>query len=357
MDLKLKKYIDRLIEENNISKLKEVLQTKLLHKKNDYLLELLSLVEILLGNFQNSLNYLNQIENKSEGVIEYIKFLKGSIKEKYMPLYNDLLKGIGEKEEIQEILQKLEEILPNVELYQLASLYYLDKNEKEQSLKYIEKALELDSCNKESLRISDFILQKQIPEIKNSKNKYGVYFLILGLLGILFGFYEKYSLENKINLKNIEFKKLEKVNQQSTVNLNQLKEELKLEKNKNLKLQKEKNINIVKNEVVEPEKIDETLILKNDFTAKELFNKGLKLRKEQKYSQALKYFEILSESNEDSIYSRESMFWLGKTYENLGRMNEAIKVFNSYLIKYSNTQIYTHEVKTLLKKYEAGGVK
>ncbi|MGL5125982.1 MAG: hypothetical protein ACRC0Y_06425 [Fusobacteriaceae bacterium] len=191
----LRAKIDKLTVEKNLSKLKEVLYESLLNSKSPIILELLSLVEGALGNFENSLKLLNKIDNKTESAEKYKKFILEKIKTEYLPKYNELIDRITSQKDIDDLFNELEELSPNVNLYEIVSLYSIEKGEILKSKEYLQKGLEIDAYNKNLLRIKNHILEKE-KFIVPKKSKKNLLFLFLALLGISFGIYEKQKVQS-----------------------------------------------------------------------------------------------------------------------------------------------------------------
>lgn len=342
MDIILKKEIDKLIVENNLSKLKELLYEKLITSKSSSILELLALVEGALGNFRNSLKLLNRVENKTEIGKKYLSFILEEIKPKYLLKYNQLIQKIQNNEGIEDLVKELEELAPNVSLFELLSLYYLDKGNFSKSKEYIQKGLLIDKFNEKICKIESYILEKETKSLVNTKkSKASLVLLLVSLAAISFGIYEKQ--------KGI---KIEGNNSNNLVLMEKMKKDLELEK-KNIKevtITKYKEVKVEEKIIKEKEIVETRDFIVQDFSAREIFNKGMSLRKRKKYEQALKYFEVLTLNSEDTIYKREAIFWLGRSYEDTGEIEKAKQTYNMYLQNYLDISNYKQEIKNRLRK-------
>ncbi|MGL4997550.1 MAG: tetratricopeptide repeat protein [Cetobacterium sp.] len=341
---KFSEEIALLIDERNISQLRETLYVSLNKYKNNSILEMLSLVEGFLGNFQDSLNLIKGLGDERWKNNEYYLFLTGPIKEKYLPKYNVFIESWESKEdkEITLIIQELEDIFSNIELYHLGCLIYLKKNNLQEAKKYLEKGLKIDILNKNLLKIKASILElEQERSQKPKKNKSNVVVVAAALIFFAFSTYNYIEKKGDSNLKD---QKISLLNTENSSYKNQLKDlEHRIENIGN----QEKIVTVTKK--------NQEKTLENDFTPRELFLKGKELRKEKKYDKSIKYLEIsMNNSPKNSTYNREAMFWLGRSYQDSDNKIEAIKIFEKYQSDYLETSIYRGEVERRLKKLNLG---
>lgn len=353
ISISLEKEILTLIELNELSKLREILYISLNKQYNINLLKLLSLIEGALGNFQTSLDiFLNNPQLKEE-IKEFYLFLIKDIKNEYIPKFNKLIKLIKTKEKgIEELLISLEKIFPNVDLYYVITLYYIDIQNFKKANFYLNKGLDIDKSNLLFFQLKDNILKDNYI---NKHNKIKKYIPVLSVL-ILFGLIG-YSIKNNYSLNLLEKNnQIISLKNQQKMSIKTTKENtsnfIKKLENKNLYiLNLNKTINNLKNLNKQQQvQILESNLFESGYTSKELFLKGLKLRKEKKYNIAIECFKMSIQKSENSIYKRESIFWLAKTYENINKQIKAIEYYKLYLNLYPKINIYKKDIQNSLNQ-------
>ncbi len=277
--------IIELIKKNRLSDLKSFLLENDKYKKSIQLKEILGLIELSLGNISESLNYFEKENSET-----FYSFVCNELRLTYVPKFNVLLDKIKNNENIQEEELYLENTLPNVELYIILSLYYIKNKERKKAQEYISKGLLIDSRNQSLLEL------KKISEKNKSR------LILVGSIGI---FICVLSLISNNYLKQMSTIKNEYNNLQIRLNF-------EVEKNKLLST----TINNIKSPEVKPE---EFKFLLNDFDEKELYLKAKKFRKNKVYDKSIEYYEYVLNSNGNSIYTREALFWYARTLEDSGK--------------------------------------
>lgn len=308
--------IIELIKKNRLSDLKSFLLENDKYKKSIQLKEILGLIELSLGNISESLNYFEKENSET-----FYSFVSNELRLTYVPKFNVLLDKIKNNENIQEEELYLENTLPNVELYIILSLYYIKNKERKKAQEYISKGLLIDSRNQSLLEL------KKISEKNKSR------LILVGSIGI---FICVLSLISNNYLKQMSTIKNEYNNLQIRLNF-------EVEKNKLLST----TINNIKSPEVKPE---EFKFLLNDFDEKELYLKAKKFRKNKVYDKSIEYYEYVLNSNGNSIYTREALFWYARTLEDSGKYLQALENFRLYLEKYRDTDVYITETEARIKK-------
>ncbi|MBP6713968.1 MAG: hypothetical protein KA157_08530 [Aliarcobacter sp.] len=305
-----------LIENKKLSELKMFLLENEKYKRNSDLKEILGLIELSLGNFNESLNYFDK-----ENSANFYSFVYDELRLSYIPKYNTLLEKIRNNQTIQEEEVYLEKFLPNVELYHLIALYYLKNRKHNKAKEYINKGLSIDSSN-----FSLINLQKGIKK-STSKSRW---IMLIGFFICLV------AVINSTYNKHFEIIKNEN---------NKIKSELNFKTDEN-KFLNATITNIKKNE----SNLKNSNLLINDFSEREIYLKAIKFRKSKNYTKAREYFVYVLDREKNSVYSREALFWHARTLEDSGKNDEALKNYRLYLDKYINTDIYVKETISRIKK-------
>lgn len=307
-----------LINKNKISDGIEILK----NSKNTYNLKLLGLLFCISGEFEKAYSIFFKLEDSEEKISEYLFYLEETIKNEYIPKYNRLVKLIQENKEFKEIEKlfiELEEKFANVDLYNIATLFYLNQNNIKIAYNYYMKLNKLDSSYKKNNEFEAFFNSKKL------KNKIKInYFLQIFLLGIVIFFINKnITLKEGINLKNKENISLEEKIQ--TIQ----------SKNRELLKSKEKNsMNREKEVVIEKIIIPEEEIFTND----EIYNLILKRFKQNNYKEVLNICKKLKEEELPEYKAKEILFLKGMSYEKLSQNIAALKCYQEFLKQYNKEQ-------------------
>ena len=341
-----------LINKNKISDGIEILK----NSKNTYNLKLLGLLFCISGEFEKAYSIFFKLEDSEEKISEYLFYLEETIKNEYIPKYNRLVKLIQENKEFKEIEKlfiELEEKFANVDLYNIATLFYLNQNNIKIAYNYYMKLNKLDSSYKKNNEFEAFFNSKKL------KNKIKInYFLQIFLLGIVIFFINKnITLKEGINLKNkikinyflqifllgiVIFFINKNITLKEGINLKN-KENISLEekiqtiqsKNRELLKSKEKNsMNREKEVVIEKIIIPEEEIFTND----EIYNLILKRFKQNNYKEVLNICKKLKEEELPEYKAKEILFLKGMSYEKLSQNIAALKCYQEFLKQYNKEQ-------------------
>jgi|GEM_PF-1252217 len=345
-----------LIEVNNITNAVNELEKSVYLNPNDSdSLNVLGLCCYFLCDFNSAFLYwkrsseINKSDNRSR---LYLEFLQSNKFNNLVIQYNNGLEKINE-EKIDEAISIFENIskgFPDlIEPYIILGLchYYLQDTKK--AFDYWQKARYRDRGN---MKLNDYLLciQSQTPEWHYARNsitfiyRYAAAIIISALL-IFGGYYygnfrnkvykdeymnlinkEKHYIEEIANLKNSEKKKTEEYEI--------LNEQLKI-------LQDEKS-NMEK-KIKEPEapnvKEDSgiTLPVKNE---QSMFEQAMHLYYAGDYSNALERFKSISEYGIEDHLVAESMYFAARCYEKSDDIENSIKLYKEYILKYRERNYY-----------------
>lgn len=307
-----------LIKENKISSGIEVLTGS----RNSYTLKVLGLLFCISGDFKKAYSIFFDLKDKEEKISEYLFFLEGTIKNDYIPKYNHMVELIQKKQdssEIEKILIELEKISPNVDLYNIATLFYLSQGNINTARSYYMKLKEMDSSFKNNDKFEVFFQNKKMTKKLVLNHSLQIILLIVSALFITKNLNLKENLNSKVR---------------ETINLEKKLEKMAVEKEELIKSQ-EKNI-----EVIEPKEIltKSSLIEEKLFTNNELYNLALKRFRENKYNEVLKISKKVDTSQLPEYKAKELLFIKGLTYEKLSQRELSLNCYKEFLEKYNKSQ-------------------
>lgn len=329
-----------LIDKNKISDAIELLK----ESKNTYILKLLGLLFCVSGEFEKAYSIFLKLNKKEEKVSEYLFYLEDIIKKEYIPKYNHLVKLIQENKnfkEIESLLKELEKKFMNVELYNIATLFYLSQNNIKVAYSYYIKLSKLDTSYKNNSEFEAFFDNKRL------KNKIKInYFLGVCLFGTALFFVNKnLKLKEDITLKDKENISLAK-----KIQIVQAKNKELFEINENISIDKEKNVKEI---------IIEKVIVKNNeelLTNDEIYSLALKRFKQNNYNETLKICDKIITEQLSEYKAKEILFIKGISYEKLLQKEAALKCYKEFLDKYNKNQYkdYIKIIKQKIIKLEKG---
>ena len=325
-----------LINENKISSAIEILK----NSKNIYNLKLLGLLFCISGEFEKAYSIFFKLKDKEEKISEYLSYLEETIRNEYIPKYNRLVKLIQENkgfDEIEKLFIELEKKFSNVDLYNIATTFYLSRNNTEIAYSYYIKLNNLDSSYKRNNEFEAFFNSKKLKN-KIKRN----YFLQIFLLGIVIFFINK-----NITLKeNIKLKNKENISLEEKIQIIQTKNKELLKSNKKISMNKEKEVVIEK--IIIPE---EELLTNN-----EIYNLILKRFKQNNYKEVLNICKKLKEEELPEYKAKEILFIKGISYEKLSQNISALKCYHEFCEKYNKNQYkdYIKIIKQKIIKLEKG---
>ena len=323
-----------LIKENKISLGIEVLTGS----RNSYTLKVLGLLFCISGDFKKAYSIFFKLKDKEEKISEYLFFLEETIKNDYIPKYNHMIELIQKKQdssEIEKILIELEKVSPNIDLYNIATLFYLSQSNIKMAHSYYIKLKEIDSSFKNNDKFEAFFKNKKMT--KKLILNHSLQILLLGVIALF--------ITKNLNLKeNLNSKVKE------TINLEKKLEKITIEKEELIKSQ-EKNVVVVKPKepLVKPNLIEEEL-----FTNNELYNLALKRFKENKYNEVLKISEKVNSSQLPEYKAKELLFIKGLIYEKISQKKLSLNCYKEFLKKYNKSEYkdYINIVKQRITKLE-----
>lgn len=323
-----------LIKENKISSGIEILTGS----KNPYTLKVLGLLFCISGDFEKAYSIFLKLKDKEEKISEYLFFLKETIKNDYIPKYNHMIELIQKKHdslEIEKIFIELEKIFPNIDLYNIATLFYLSQGNIKKAHSYYIKLKEIDSSFKNNDKFEAFFKNKKMT--KKLVLNYSLQILLLVVSSLFIT--KNLNLKENLNLKVKEI-----------INLEKKLEKITIEKEKLIKSQ-EKNIVVEKSKepLVKPDLIEEEL-----FTNNELYNLALKRFKENEYNEVLKISEKVNSSQLPEYKAKELLFIKGLTYEKISQKKLSLNCYKEFLKKYNKSEYkdYINIVKQRITKLE-----
>lgn len=259
--------------------------------------------------------------------------MEETIKSEYIPKYNHMIELTRKKQnsqEIEKVFIELEKLSPNTELYNIAILFYINKNDIKKAYNYYIKLKSMDSSFKNNDKFENFFKDKKI----NNK------LIINHSLQIILVLVSIFLVTKNLNLKeNLETKNKETIN---------LKKEIKIVKDKNEKLAnfEEKFLSLAKSEKIAfKNKVEEEKI----FTNNELYNLVLKRFKDNKYNEALKISEKIEISQLPEYKAKELIFIKGQAYEKTSQKDLSLKFYKEFLEKYNKPE-YLNYIKLTKQK-------
>lgn len=320
------------IAKNKISDAQLLLEnTESLHN-----LELLGLLSSIKGEFEKAYDIFFKLakRKKEKNIMEYLEYYEKTIITEYIPLYNKLILEIkqGTDSNCEEMIEKLEKIFKNTELYSLAVLFFLNKKNKVRAKEYYEKLKLLDSSDTVLSKV-DFYFDK-----KKSNKKILFIYGILGITIISLGgvSYKNNFLKEVINKKDFESYQIQESKDKEIELLNMKlteKESSKIIEVEEKILPQEKEVEIFWNE-------------------NEIYNLALKRINQNKYEDAIKIFDLIIQNQLPEYKKREIIFQKAQAYNKLKNKEKALESYNEY-IKNSGKkeyEIYKEIVKKNIEK-------
>lgn len=325
-----------LAEKNYITSACNIIEKALeINPKDVDILNLKGLLKLLKCDFSRAFEsfYTGLCYGNNELSRKYVDMLSADDFNVFLRRYNHSIRFINEDLN-QESIQILDNIIDEnpelIEPYVILSLLY-DKleNVKKREI-YLHKLREVDKDNEifETNKKSDTVEFKETvkKEEKSKKvnKKSPLLYVIIGCVVIGIGsFY--LSTKNKLdNLKSELTHKEQKLNKAGK----ELDEKSKQLNDTNKELDKVKN--------------DENQSGKGVIVADEqtLYDEAIKLKKEEKYDEAINNFKHVVTSGKSQKYISESIYQVALISEKLGDNEEAIKYYNKYINTYTSKSQY-----------------
>ena len=209
------------------------------------------------------------------------------------------------------MIEKLEKISKNTELYSLAVLFFLNKKNKVRAKEYYEKLKLLDSSDTVLSKV-DFYFDK-----KKSNKKILFIYGILGITIISLGgvSYKNNFLKKVINKKDFESYQIQESKDKEIELLNMKlteKESSKIIEVEEKILPQEKEVEIFWNE-------------------NEIYNLALKRINQNKYEEAIKIFDLIIQNQLPEYKKREIIFQKAQAYNKLKNREKALESYNEYI--------------------------
>lgn len=326
-----------LAEKNYITSACDIIEKALeINPKDVDILNLKGLLKLLKCDFSRAFEsfYTGMCYGNNELSRKYVDMLSSDEFNVFLRRYNHSIRFINE-ELNQESIQILDNIIDEnpelIEPYVILSLLY-DKleNIKKREI-YLHKLREIDKDNEifEENKKTDTVEPKEVSKKEKSSKKTNkkspLSYVIIGCLVIGIGAIylntknKMDSLESELTHKEQKLSKTDKELNKKTKELDDTNKELD-------KVKDDEN------------QSDKEVIVADEQT---LYNEALKLKKEEKYDEAIKNFKHVISSGKSQKYISESIYQVALISEKIGDKEEAIKYYNKYINTYtSNSEYY-----------------
>ncbi|MBO3446028.1 tetratricopeptide repeat protein [Clostridium sp. CCUG 7971] len=326
-----------LAEKNYITSACDIVEKALeVNPKDVDILNLKGLLKLLKCDFSRAFEsfYTGMCYGNNELSRKYVDMLSSEDFNVFLRRYNHSIRFINE-ELNQESIQILDNIIDEnpelIEPYVILSLLYdkLENIKKREiylhKLREIDKDNEIFEENKESDTVEPKESSKKEENSKKSNKKGPLPYIIIGCLAIGMGaFYlntknKMNNLESEITNKEQKLSEADKKLDEKTQQLDDTNKEL--DKAKNEEKQSPKEVVVVADEQT-------------------LYNEALKLKKEEKYDEAINNFKHVIDSGKSQKFISESIYQVALISEKKGNKEEAIKYYNKYINTYTSKSEY-----------------
>lgn len=312
------KGISRDLNNSNIINLKGLL----LYLKGD-LNEAIALWKINkdYNNDEISKTYLKDIEKD---------FKRGELYKESEEFINNLLIDKA----IENLLECSKSDFNLINVNNALAICYLRKGQYDNGLIALEKVFTTDKKNIKAKEI-----EKEINSILNIKNKNNLLLkvVILGLITVVLIMSVRVNLLLKERRNNIENNTAANGNKEldNEVAVNSSNEDIEKEKN-NSENKKQENIDKDKENTNEEEEIKEEIIELSGEKILENYKEGTDLFEKGKYKEAKKILEYTLKPSEGNHLNDDILFLLASTSEKSGDIEDSIKYFEEFILKYNN---------------------
>lgn len=325
-----------LAEKNYITSACDLIEKALeINPKDVDILNLKGLLKLLKCDFSRAFEsfYTGMCYGNNELSRKYVDMLSSDDFNVFLRRYNHSIRFINE-ELNQESIQILNNIIDEnpelIEPYAILSLLY-DKleNIKKREI-YLQKLREIDKDNEifEQNKENEVSTTKEEVEKdkspKKSNKKSILPYAIIGCLVIVMGVLAL-NLKNKMNTLKSELTKKEEKLDKADKELNEKKQQLN---------DTNKELDEVKNN---ENQSDKEIVVADEQT---LYNEALKLKKEEKYDDAINNFKHVISSGKSQKYISESIYQVALINEKTGNKEEAITYYNKYINTYTSKAQY-----------------
>lgn len=319
-----------LAEKNYITSACDIIEKALeINPKDVDILNLKGLLKLLKCDFSRAFEsfYTGMCYGNNELSRKYVDMLSSDEFNVFLRRYNHSIRFINE-ELNQESIQILDNIIDEnpelIEPYVILSLLY-DKleNIKKREI-YLHKLREIDKDNEifEENKKTDTVEPKEVSKKEKSSKKTNkksplpyviIGCLVIGIGAIYLNTKNKMdSLESELTHKEQKLSKADKELNEKTKELDKVKDD--------------------------ENQSDKEVIVADEQT---LYNEALKLKKEEKYDEAINNFNHVISSGKSQKYISESIYQVALISEKIGDKEDAIKYYNKYINTYtSNSEYY-----------------
>lgn len=302
--------------------------------KNNSVLNLKGLILYLKGDLEDAITVwkINKDFNGDEISKAYIKDAENDQeREKEFKKAQTYIKDLHINEAIESLNICKESDFNSIQVNNLLALCEFRKGEYGKSRAYINKALEIDKWDRNTLAI-----RKELDEFTETRSKKSlVTILLICIISIsviiIWNFKSKEDKQLNSNgvVNNIEEEDTDRIE-------DSIVDENKVESNEEVKENKE----IIEEKTVSLEEIEESYILASTY-----FEEGNYLGAKESLEKVVKQ-SIGNHLNDDIL------FLIGSTYEELDDMNNFIKYFDEYISLYENGDYIEEVYYKLALKYK-----
>lgn len=321
-------YIDRAIDlcEKGISR----------DLKNSNIINLKGILLYLKGNLKEAIALwkINKDYNDDEISKTYLNDIEKDFKrEELYKEAEEFINNLLIDKAIENLLECSKSDFNSINVNNALAICYLRKGQYDNSLNVLEKVFNIDKNNIKAKEI-----EKEINSILNIKNK-GSFLLkavILGLVIVILIMSYKVSIllkERKNNTeRNITTGENKETNKEIVVNSNN--EDLDKESTDS-ESKAQENINNKTNSNKEDATKEEKIELSSEKIL-ENYNEGTTLFKKGNYKEAKEILEYTLKPSEGNHLNDDILFFLASTSEKSGDIEDSIKYFEEFILKYNN---------------------
>lgn len=319
---------------------------------NFYNLELSGVLYSVYGDLEKSYSIFQNLKNNGYDVEKYITYFDDVIKKSYIPLFNQLideLRGAQSRDKVEKMIKNLEKIFPNVELYNIATMFYLSQNDYKSARENYEKLKQIDDS------FIDNGKYELIFNNRKSSPKKAIYVGVCILALILaFMTYKNTKLKNNLDGTDSNITKLNEDLNKSNTTIASLQNEIELlnkeiqqkDKEYNSLLAKKEPAKEIVQQIIVPSKIEtgnnSDLSLLSD---KEIYNLIIKRYFQNKYEDALNIIDGFNDEKLPEYQRKELVYLTGFMNDKLGNKEKALEAYKDFVAKYNKKAYKSYILK------------
>ena len=320
--------------------------------ENFYNLELSGVLHSIYGDLEKSYSIFLNLKDNGCDVEKYITYFNNVIKKSYIPLFNKLideLKGAQSRDKVEKMLKDLEKIFPNVELYNIATIFFLSQNDYKSARENYEKLKQIDDSFIENGKY------ELIFNNKKSSSKKPIYIgaCIVALI-LAFMAYKNVKLKDNLIVSEKSISKLNEELKNSNTTIASLEDEI-TQLNKEVKqkdteynslLAKKEPVKEIVQQIIVPKEVktdnNPNLQMLSD---KEKYNLIIKRYSEKKYDDALNIIDGFNSEKLPEYQRKELVFITALMNDRVGNREKALEVYKEFVAKYNKKAYKSYIIK------------